>query len=538
MFQKIIYTLLFLSFVVSTNAQKNASEYESAYKKAQQDFKNNDFTKAQSEFASLSNNRIDSPFVPYSFYFNALSSTKLQKYFEAKITLKNLLVLYPTWSQKDEVTYLLANIAFEEKNYEDAFNYGNAVQSENLQDDLSEMKAHFVHQIQSPRTLQELSKKYPNESILVEKRAKTPEVITQPVITTNTAQANKGYFNFGLLLPLEIETIEPDKTRKNQYTLDLYQGMKMAKMTLLKEGITVNIFSYDVANDADEMLELVNNQSFRKMDLLVGPLYMTTNKIAMAYCENNQIPIVNPMSNNKLLIQDYNLSFLAQPSTVTQAMKASDFVRRQPFMGRSTAIYYTDSENDSTMAETYRQQMQKFGYEIVKFEKIIPYSDDIINKLPDRKVSHIFMATSDKKAGLSMLAALNKKTVDAPLITTAEAFNSSNLSNGSLSGREVYCLDPEFVDIEKPEADIFRKDYFNKYGVLPSYYAFHGYDLALFWGRLFGKYGYNIRKGLDSRDLNKDGYNFSGYNFNKAQDNQVLPITTFQGYKFVLVGSR
>ncbi len=533
MFQKIIYALLFLSFISTANAQKNASDYEIAYKEAQQTFKNNDFEKAQSEFASLCNNRIESPFVPYSFYFNALASTKLQKYFEAKTTLKNLLLLYPNWSQKDEVIYLLANIAFEEKNYEDAFNYSSSVQSENLQDDLSEMKAHFVHQIQSPKVLQDLSKKFPNESILVKKRAKKPEIV-QTTSTINNIQVTKGYFNFGLLLPFEIETIEPEKTRRNQYALDLYQGMKMAKMALLKEGITVNVFTYDIANDADEMLELVNNQSFKKMDLLVGPLYMNTNRIAMAYCENNQIPIVNPMSNNKMLIQDYNLSFLAQPSTVTQAIKASDFVRSQPFMGRNTAIYYTDSENDSTMAETYRQQMQKVGYEIVKFEKVIPYSDDISNKLPDRKVSHIFMATSDKKAGLSMLAALNKKSVDAPLITTAEAFNSSNLSNGSLSGREVYCLDPEFVDIEKPEADIFRKDYLNKYGVLPSYYAFHGYDLALFWGRLFGKYGYNIRKGLDSRDLNKDGYNFSGYNFNKAQDNQVLPITTFQGYKFVL----
>ena len=532
MLRKIIYILLFLSFISTVNAQKNASDYEIAYKKAQQTFKNNDFEKAQIEFSTLCNNRIETPYVPYSFYFNALASAKLQRYFEAKITLKNLLVLYPTWSQKDEVTYLLANIAFEEKNYGDAFNYSNAVQSENLQDDLSEMKAHFVHQIQSSKVLQDLSKKFPNESILVEKRAKTPEIIQTPV--TNNNQVNKGYFNFGLLIPLEIETIESDKTRKNQYALDLYQGMKMAKVALMKEGTTVNVFTYDVANDADEMLELVNNQSFRKMDLLVGPLYANTNKIAMAFCENNQIPIVNPMSNNKMLIQDYNLSFLAQPSTVTQAIKASDFVRRQPFMGRSTAIYYTDSENDSTMAETYRQQMQKVGYEIVKFEKVMPYSDDISNKLPDRKVSHIFMATSDKKAGLSMLAALNKKSVDAPLITTAEAFNSSNLSNGSLSGREVYCLDPEFVDIEKPEADNFKKDYLNKYGVLPSYYAFHGYDLALFWGRLFGKYGYNIRKGLDSRDLNKDGYNFTGYNFYKSQDNQVLPITTFQGYKFVL----
>jgi tetratricopeptide (TPR) repeat protein len=534
MLRKIICALLLLSFISAANAQKNASDYESAYKKAQQTFKNNDFEKAQSEFAALCNNRVETPYVPYSFYFNALSLAKLQKYFEAKTTLKNLLALYPDWSQKDEVTYLLANIAFEEKNYEDAFNYSNAVKSENLQDDLSEMKAHFVHQIQSPKILQDLSKKFPEESILVEKRAKTPEVVQTSTTTTTNSQINKGYFNFGLLLPLEIETIEPEKTRRNQYALDIYQGMKMAKNALLKEGITVNVFTYDVANNADEMLELVNNQSFRKMDLLVGPLYASTNKIAMAYCETNQIPIVNPISNNKMLIQDYNLSFLAQPSTVTQAMKASDFVRRQPFIGRSTAIYFTDSENDSTMAETYRQQMQKVGYEIVKFEKVLPYSDDISNKLPDRKVSHIFMATSDKKAGLSMLAALSKKTVEAPLITTAEAFNSSNLSNGSLAGREVYCLDPEFVDVEKPEADIFRKEYLNKYGVLPSYYAFHGYDLALFWGRLFGKYGYNIRKGLDSRDLNKDGYNFSGYNFNKAQDNQVLPITTFQGYKFVL----
>jgi hypothetical protein len=533
MLQKIIYALLFLSFILPVNAQKNASDYESAYKKAQQSFKNNDFEKAQSEFASLSNNRLETPLVPYAFYFNALSSSKIQKYFEAKTTLKNLLVLYPNWSQKDEIYYLLANIAFQEKNYEDAFQYSNSIKSESLQDDLSEMKAHFVQQIESVKVLQDLAKKFPNESILVEKKAKTPEALPTKN-TTSTNQINKGYFNFGVLLPLDVASIDPDKTRKNQYALDLYQGMKMAKIALLKEGITVNVFTYDVANDTDEMLELVNNQSFRKMDLLIGPLYANTNKIAMAYCENNQIPIVNPISNNRMLIQDYSLSFLAQPSTVTQAIKASDFVRRQPFLGRNTAIYYTDSENDSTIAETYRQQMQKVGYEIIKFEKITPYSDDIGLKLPEQKVSHVFMATSDKKAGLSMLTALNKKSVDTPLITTAEAFNSSNLSNGSLSGRAVYCLDPEFVDIEKPEADNFRKEYLSKYGVLPSYYAFHGYDLALFWGRLFGKYGYNIRKGLDSRDLNKDGYNFSGYNFNKSQDNQVLPITTFQGYKFVL----
>jgi hypothetical protein len=178
--------------------------------------------------------------------------------------------------------------------------------------------------------------------------------------------------------------------------------------------------------------------------------------------------------------------------------------------------------------------MQKVGYEIVKFEKILPYSDDIGSKLPASKVSHIFMATSDKKAGLSMITALNKKDYTSPLITTAEAFNSSSLSNGTFSGREVYCIDPEFVDLEKPEVDGFRKEYLAKYGIIPSYYAFHGYDLALFWGRILGRNGNNIRKGLDSRDSYKDTYILSGYNYIKSQDNQVLPVTTFQNYKFVL----
>ncbi|MES2518706.1 MAG: ABC transporter substrate-binding protein [Bacteroidota bacterium] len=533
MLKRLLFALILLSNFQIAQAQKNASEYETAYKKALQTYKNADFENAQIEFGALCNNRIESPLVPYSFYFNALSSTKLQKYFEAKTTLKNLLALYPNWSKKDEINYIFANIAFEEKNYVDAFNYAKIIADDSFQDDLAEMKAYYIGKIKSPKVLQELSNRFPDESVVIENKNKISSGNTSTSASAIKKSA-KGYFNFGILLPLDIETLDPEKTRKNQYAIDIYQGMKMARTMLIKEGITINLFTYDMANNADEMLELINNESFQKMDLLVGPLYSETNKVAAAFCETNEIPIINPMSNNKKILDDYYLSFLAQPSAVMQANKAVDFVRKQAFLGRNTAIYYTDSPNDSIMAETYRQQMQKVGYEIVKFEKILPFADDIGYKLPDKKVSHIFMATSDKKAGLSMINALNKKDVMYPLITTAEAFNSSNLSNGTLAGREVYCLDPEFVDTDKPEVDGFRKDYLMKYGVIPSYYAFHGYDIGLFWGRLLGRNGTNIRKGLDNRDAYKDTYNLAGFNYIKSQDNQVLPITTFQNYKFVL----
>jgi len=533
MLKRIIFSLILLSLLQNVNAQKKIFEYESAYKKALQTYKSVDFEKAQNEFGVLCNNHIESPFVPYSFYFNALCYTKLQKYFEAKITLRNLLALYPNWSQKEEINYLLANIAFEENNYVDALYIAQSVESDSFQEDLAAMKLFYIGQITSQTILSDLRKKFPDESVLSEKTEKVT-LTTQPNSSFSNAKKSKGYYNFGIILPLGIKSLDPEKPRKNQYALDIYQGMKMAKLTLLKEGITVNLFVYDIANNPDEMLDLVNNESFKKMDLLVGPLYTETNKVATAYCETNQIPIVNPMSNNRKILDEYKLSFLAQPSAEMQAIKAADFVRKHLFTGRNTAIYYTDSPNDSTMAAIYRQQIEKVGYKVVKFEKILAFSDDIGSKLPVNRVSHIFMATSDKKAGLSMITALNKKDYMSPLITTAEAFNSSNLSIGTLSGREVYCIDPEFVDLEKSEVDSFRKDYLSKYGIIPSYYSFHGYDLALFWGRILGRNGNNIRKALDSRDSYNDIYNLSGFNYIKSQDNQVLPITTFQDYKFVL----
>ena len=529
---RFIWILILLFAFQATKAQSTASEYENAYKKALEAFKNQEYAKAQNAFVALEKARQSiSPYTPFAYYFEALSAIHLHKVNEARTSLNNLLTIFPAWNDKDEVNYLLTNIAFEEKKYAEAFSIAQKITKPTLLAELAEMKYFYTEQITSTETLEELFKKFPDEAILSDKKLKKSSVTVQNA----TKKVAKGYYNFGLLLPIDLANLSIDKARKNQYALDLYQGMKMAKTQLIKENIAINFFVYDVGNDADQMIELINNQSFQSMDLLIGPLYAETNKIASAYCELNKIPILNPIANNHSLLKETNHTFLAQPSVAMQATKAVDFVTQQAFIGRNVAIYYTDSPIDSAMATIYKQKIENVGYDVVKFEKIKTYSEDIISKLPDKKVSHIFLATSDKKAGLSMITALNKKDNMIPLVTSIEAFNPNSLSSTTLSGREVYCINPEFVDNEKPEVDAFRKDYLAKYGVVPSYYAFHGYDMALFWGRLFGKNGYNIRKGLDNQETYNNGtYTLSGFNYIKSQDNQISPVTTFQNYKFVL----
>ncbi len=518
-----------------TNAQSNITEYETQYKKALLFYQNNEFEKAKTAFGQLSNLRFNNPLVPYSYYFNALSAIKLAKIAEAKLTLQNLLLRFPNWEKRADANYLLAQVAFENKEYGNAFKIAEQISEESLQDDIAEMKRYYIAQLQDTKVISTLLAQYPNESVLKERLQNQNASISSTAAIQQFRQT-KGYLNFAFLLPVGLADINPDRPRRaNQYVLDMYQGAKLAKAQLQKENISVNLTVYEMSNDPDEMLELMNNSYFQLSDLLVGPLYAETNKYANLFCENNQIPIINPISNNTKLLEIFDKSFLVQPSTAMQAQKAVDFVNKQAFLGRNAAIYYTSSNNDSSMAVSYRKLLLDKGYDIVAFEKISSNSEVIATKIPDKKVSHVFLATSDKKAGLAMLTALAKKENNAPLITTAEAFNATSLSATTVAGREIYCIDPEYIDGEKPEVDKFRKDYLAKYGVIPSYYAFEGYDITLFWGRLLNKYGADFKKGLDNLDTYKTNYSLAGFDYTQSQDNQIVPITTFENYKFVLV---
>ncbi|MDH4462206.1 MAG: ABC transporter substrate-binding protein [Flectobacillus sp.] len=526
-----LLTWIFISLLACHLSIGQTPDYELQYKKALQTFKKNDFEKARLEFNQVAIARIEHQYTPYAYYFSALSSFNLNKYVETRNTLRVLLNRFTTWDKRDDAILLLTQSYFEENDYIGGITAAKGTSKATAQEEMQNMKAYYIRKLMDVKILKDLNTKFPDDP-LVTKQYK--DVMSAKVAPSSaTAQdKNKDYFNFGVLLPFNTNG---GKAKRSNYALDMYQGMRFAKTQLQKEGINVNFMAYDVANDADYMIELLNNKPFRSIDLLFGPLFSETNKLALTYCQENQIPLINPMSNNKRLTENYKLAFLAEPSSVMQAKKAANFVSYQGFSGRTVAIYYTETANDSAMAYAYRDEMENRGYSVSIFEKMRTKVDYLLAKNPTNQLSHIFLATSDKKAGLAMLALLDKLTTAIPLITTEESFSSTSLSSASLEGKEIYCVSPEYMDVNKPETDRFRKDYLSKAGILPSYYVLLGYDLGLFWGRLYGKYGYNVRKGLDDDEAYKGEYTLSGFDYRNSQDNQICPITALRNYKFVLV---
>jgi outer membrane protein assembly factor BamD (BamD/ComL family) len=123
----IVRSVIVASSYSFSQAQNNLSEYEAQYQKALLFYQNNDFEKARIAFSQLSNLRFNNPIVPYSYYFQALAAIKVGKYAEAESSLQNLQLRYPNWEKNEEVAYLYATIAFENKDYAKGLQIANDI---------------------------------------------------------------------------------------------------------------------------------------------------------------------------------------------------------------------------------------------------------------------------------------------------------------------------------------------------------------------------------------------------------------------------
>jgi outer membrane protein assembly factor BamD (BamD/ComL family) len=187
--------LLVASSYGFSQAQNNLSEYEAQYQKALLFYQNNDFEKARIAFSQLSNLRFNNPIVPYSYYFQALAAIKVGKYAEAESSLQNLQLRYPNWEKNEEVAYLYATIAFENKDYAKGLQIANAINSDSLKNDLKDLKKNFLSEITDPKKLTSLSEQFPEEILLKERiQAKSSEMSSTKDL--QQYRLNKGFLNF------------------------------------------------------------------------------------------------------------------------------------------------------------------------------------------------------------------------------------------------------------------------------------------------------------------------------------------------------
>ncbi|GAB3258795.1 hypothetical protein GCM10027347_22400 [Larkinella harenae] len=523
-----------------------------------------DYAKAKAELRPLTENRTSAA-APYAHYYHALADFNLKRFSEARLMLKQLLERYPDWKKKDDVYYLLGATCFENGQLEEGIENLTSIGDQALKPEVNKLETYHFSQITDLNRLKQLQKEFPSNRNLalalidLIQRTSTATadlelsdrltnrfgvpVTTRPVSTENNAATgtvakppknrNKGYYNVAVLFPFRINDINPgEAARSNQYALDLYNGMRLAKTKLQSEGITVNLFAYDVDNDPSKMTALINNPGFAQNDLLIGPLYAEPNRMATEFASQNNIWLVNPISTSSELVANQPLAFLAAPSLNQQALKTAAFARTLS-MAKKAAVYYGNSRKDSTLAALYQTELKRSGYTISEYRKVGADLESIkVSEI--NQPGHIFLASSDNSMGAKFVRLLAQRKVTVPVVATASAFDLVKNPLSTFTRNDLYLVDPEFVDNQRPETNEFGEQYLEQRNLIPSTYAYQGYDMLLFFGRALARSRGQLTNRSQLKTVPEEGYLLSGYDYTTSNENQVVPIIKFDGTRFVL----
>jgi ABC-type branched-subunit amino acid transport system substrate-binding protein len=540
-FIALAFFLLFFSVPLFAQVDR-AHQEKFNFAKTKLNEKNWDAARAAFRELMLTGNQ--HPFSEYAHYYSGVAAYHKGEHKEAAQLMRQVIDRYPDWHERDEAQYLLGMAEFENKNPGMALESLSRVENRSLRDKANQAKRYYLAGVSNLDELKKLYNQHPRDEVVAENlanrlfyaqqdpqhKALFDRVVREHRLESkfrNRPQAKESY-NVAALLPFHYKELNTSaQSRNNQFVLDLYQGMLLAKEDLKDQGVNINLFAYDTEREPERLRRVLAQPEIKGMDLLVGPVYATGAPLVADFAARSRIVTVNPLSNNQSFAENNPYIILAEPSVETQARQAALFASKE-FQQRKAIIIYEATPRDSLMAAEYRRVLRENGVETSLFRQIpkggAPAIRALISATSLDQAGHLFISSADPSIGSAFISALAQKQAFLPIVTRGELLqNTSAITFEQWQRHQVHFIYPGYVNTDRPEVNEFSNRFAKVTNMVPSVYAYQGYDLMMHFGRALHTYGPNFQNDLKQAGY-QQGATLGGYNYNNASDNQYVPI--------------
>lgn len=314
------------------------------------------------------------------------------------------------------------------------------------------------------------------------------------------------------------------KNRDEQMRMvEYYEGFLMAVDSLKRQGVSVNLYTYDTKGKSDVTQSILAKEEMKNMDIIFGPAHAANVKTLAEFAEKNQTRVVVPFS-----------------PEVEQVFK-------NPY------IYQVNTPQSYLYSEVYEHFLRKFSKANIVFldagtgqNEKAEFIKGMKNELKTNQVAYKHISNSDT---LKILAAIDSTRENIFIPTSGKDLSLTRLIPQLTQIRRSY---PN-VDLHLfgyPEWQTYTQDYLASFYELDTYFYSSFYTNNLFpaavrftqeyrrWyskdmANIFPKYG---MLGFDTgyfflKGLAQEGSQLEN-NLNRVQ---VTPIQT--GFKFERVNN-
>ncbi|MBR9998330.1 MAG: amino acid ABC transporter substrate-binding protein [Cyclobacteriaceae bacterium] len=549
----------------------------------------------------------ESSFTPYAGYYYSLAAFSKGYNYLAEEMLKEILEKYPDWDQADFARLWLVRIYLAEREYGNGIAWAVQIKKNTIKDRADDLVKNEFAVMDSLERVISFYEEYPEykalgeviadrivlEPIMNQDRELLGEIVRkfnldrdQYDIIDDIASVKKDVYHVAVLFPFMLHDIVPNKVRRgNDFILDMYEGMKLAKDDLARKGIKLNLYAFDTRMDSTVTRKLVRSGQLDGMDLIIGPLYPDPVKIISEFSFNNRINMFNPLSTNSSLISNNPFSFLMKPSTERQALVAGDYVAHQIFNPHGM-IFYEKSERDSLMAHTFKNKIEQDSFDIVLMKKMTPSPDSVnvydllMNKVnidqlaltaedsqriikkyhlesyleeyqmknrmgengrpleilsiaPD-SIGHIFVASNNELIGANTISGVETRRDNIMIIGNENWLDFKSLSLEQLAMLNIVLIAPSYVERDNSTLNEINSRIIDAVNKLPNKYHYTGYELLRFVGEMLGEYGVYFQTGM-SKMGKFPGVIYEGFDYSQGNDNAVVPLIKFEKSEFRIV---
>jgi len=550
-----------------------AQDFRRDYNHAKNLFEKGQFSEAMSAFKPLTVYDQLNPFTEYSSFYYALSAQRLGYATVAKDMLLQVKKLHPNWDQMNEVNFWLSKLYFDLGEYFQGLFLATQVKDQSFQNQLIDLKRVSLAKITDQETLKMMLEDYPQEkeaaralvrllgrqpfhlqnTTLMESLIQKFNLIREQLVVNEIPKPIfKNSYRIALVMPFLASTLDPSPVKKrNQFVLDLYDGMKLAVDSLSRQGIKLELLAYDNERNKEVTKRILTKEELKTADLIVGPLFSEEAIPVQEFALANQINLtINPVSNSSDNTGN-PFVFLYQPSAETLARRSAEWVANH-VTRKTCMVYYGDTSKDSLMASNFIAHARELGVKVVYVQRVQKENSGTILtqlttateydewknplefKLKKDSIGSIYVA-SDNELIYSKVINSAETRRDSIIVVGQEGWlQDTSVDYSKFERTRVTLAAPNYQSIANPAFHSFRRKYISKHGSLPAEYASIGFEFIMVMGQILSQYGINFIQTMPDGS-SVPGALSGGYLWQPTHDNGRVPFVSFKAGQLITI---
>lgn len=352
-------------------------------------------------------------------------------------------------------------------------------------------------------------------------------------------------FTISLLIPLSLSHVdsawnEKDGNLSSFRFLSFYEGMLVALDSLRQEGANINLRVYDIPKDNPVLSKVLQKPELKESDLIIGLLFADDFEKAAKFAKQNNIPIVNPLSRRRDVINDNQWVIKVFPDKVSQ----------QEMLVR---IFDQTSNNQVYIVRANKFQSADFSNSLYKrlkeFDKIDPNRFSRIKMVVDsvswvkQKSQNdenptIFVIAENPAYVMDFLRKMGQGAVNGKIriIGLPNWQDIDKLEVGLIDKLNFHFLSPYLVDYKNESVKGFISTFRSRFAAEPDELAYSGFDLTWFFMHSMIQFGDSY---IDCLNNTRVKCILSAYDFekspNKGFENRFWNIYHVEQFKPVII---